>query len=57
MASTIGNSGSITLSAGISDVYGTLTNASGAKTIITGAGNATFYDNVTNSAGSEFRVR
>jgi hypothetical protein len=50
------NSGTIALSAGLSDVSGTVTQASGAKTIITGGATATFYDAVTNAAGSEFRV-
>lgn len=55
-AGSISNAGSITLSAGLTDVLGDLTNLAGGKVIVTGAGNATFYDNVTNNAGSEFRV-
>ena len=56
-ASVISNFGTMTFSAGISDVFGDLTNIANAKTIITGAGNATFYGNVTNAVPtSEFRV-
>jgi len=50
------NDGTISLSAGVSDVFGNVTQSSSGKTIVTGLGNATFYDNVTNQAGSEFRV-
>lgn len=38
------------------DVHGTLSNADGAKTIVTGNATANFYDDVTNDPGSEFRV-
>jgi hypothetical protein len=52
----LSNSGSLTFSSGLSDMTGTLTNNSGGKTIVTGGASASFYDPVTNSNGSEFRV-
>jgi hypothetical protein len=52
----LSNSGSLTFSAGLSDMTGSLINNFGGKTIVTGGATATFYDPVTNSAGSEFRV-
>lgn len=56
-AAAIDNRGIVTLSAGVSDVDTvSYTNRAGAKTIVTGAGNATFYGPVTNEAGSEFRI-
>ena len=55
-ASQITNAGTITVSAGVSDVFGSLTNNNGAKTIVTGGSTSTFYSPVTNIAGSEFRV-
>jgi hypothetical protein len=55
-ASTIDNSGSLVLSAGVSDVHGALVNQPLGRTIVTGAGNATFYGDVTNALSSEFRV-
>ena len=54
--SGIANNGTIALSVGASDVYATLVNNSGAKTIVTGGSSSTFYGPVTNAAGSEFRV-
>jgi hypothetical protein len=53
----ISNSGTIALSAGLSDVMGgMITNASASKVIVTGGSTSTFYGPVTNIAGSEFRV-
>ena len=41
------------MSVGASDVYATLVNNNGAKTIVTGGSSSTFYGPVTNAAGSE----
>jgi hypothetical protein len=50
----ITNSGTVALSAGISDFTGTLTN--NGTVILTGGGTATFYDAVNNSGTSLFRI-
>jgi hypothetical protein len=50
------NDGTIALSAGVSDVFGDVTQSSSGKTIVTGSAVASLYDAVTNDAGSEFRV-
>jgi hypothetical protein len=55
-AAVLDNSGSMIFSAGVSDVYGNLSNTGSGKTIVTGLGNVTFYDDVSNAAGTEFRV-
>ena len=53
----ISNAGTITLSAGLSDVMGgTVNNLNGSKVIVTGGSTSTFYGPVSNVAGSEFRV-
>jgi hypothetical protein len=52
----ITNGGQIQLSAGLTDVYGSLTGSSGSKVIVSGGGTSTFYSNVTMNSGSEFRV-
>jgi fibronectin-binding autotransporter adhesin len=44
MASSISNAGAMTFSAGFTDVFGAVTNVSGAKVTVTGGGTATFYD-------------
>jgi T5SS/PEP-CTERM-associated repeat protein len=50
------NSGTVTLSGGDSDVLGSvITNATG-KIIVTGNSTATFWNDVFNNSGSEFRV-
>lgn len=54
-ANTI-NAGTVGFSAGVSDVFGTFANGGTGKTIVSGLGNATFWDDVSNVAGSEFRV-
>jgi hypothetical protein len=50
------NNGQLQLSAGFTDVYGTLTTAAGSKVIVSGGSTSTFYNDVTASSGSEFRV-
>lgn len=56
-AGGIDNRGTITLSAGVSDIDAPLlTNRANAKTIVTGGGNATFYGTVVNETGAEFRI-
>jgi hypothetical protein len=53
----ISNDGTISFSAGFTDVSGgSLSNNNGSKVIITGGSTSTFYGAVTNNAGSEFRV-
>lgn len=52
----ITNAGVIQLSAGLSDLSGTLTNAAGGRTIISGGAVASFYSPVHNAPASEFRV-
>ena len=50
------NYGKVQLSAGLSDVFGHIVNASGSKVIVTGGATATFYGPVDCNSGSEFRV-
>jgi T5SS/PEP-CTERM-associated repeat protein len=55
-AAALNNSATLSLSGGVSDVFGTVTNLSGGRTIVTGNATGVFQDNVTNNPGSEFRV-
>jgi hypothetical protein len=48
------NSGTVALSAGLSDVVGSIVNSG--TIIVTGGGTATFHDSLSNSAGAQFRV-
>jgi hypothetical protein len=50
------NAGEIAFSFGTSDLFGAVNNLAGGRVIVSGGGNATFYDDITLSAGSEFRV-
>jgi T5SS/PEP-CTERM-associated repeat protein len=50
------NNGTISLSGGSSDVFGTVTNNSTSRVFVTGNSVATFYDDLTNNAGSIFQV-
>jgi T5SS/PEP-CTERM-associated repeat protein len=50
------NAGSLLFTSGQSDVYGTITNNSASKIIVSGAGTATFYNPITNNTGAELRV-
>ncbi len=50
------NASTLSLSAGVSDVFGPVTNAPGGKSIVTGNATAVFQGDVTNLPGSEFRV-
>jgi T5SS/PEP-CTERM-associated repeat protein len=52
----LANSGTISLSGGLSDINVPLTNQLGSKVIITGGSTSTFFQTVTNQSGSEFRV-
>ena len=56
-AGGVDNFGSITFAGGLSDIdVGQYRNRVNAKTIVSGAGEAIFYGNVVNDAGSEFRI-
>jgi hypothetical protein len=55
-ASQLNNSGTVQLSAGVSDFFGNVQNFNGSKIIVTGNSTSNFYDNVSNFTGSEFRV-
>ena len=46
----------MTFSSGDNSVFGAVANASGSQVIITGGAITTFYGNVINNAGSDFRV-
>ncbi len=53
------NNGNLALSSGITDVFGDVNNATGSATrgiTISGNADVTFWDDVTNSAGSLFKV-
>jgi len=50
------NDGQVQLSAGLTDVFGSITGNAASKIIVSGGGTATFYNNVTMNSGSEFRV-
>jgi hypothetical protein len=49
------NNGNVGFSGGFADVYGDVTNNTGAKIVISGGSTATFYDDV-DAAGGEIRV-
>ena len=53
---SIDNHGSMAFSAGVTDVFGAVTNAAGSKTIVTGNSTTTFYDAVTNDPASSIVV-
>ncbi|MCS7034298.1 MAG: hypothetical protein NZ561_09940, partial [Phycisphaerae bacterium] len=55
-AGSLVNNASITLSGGNSEIFAPFTQGSPARTIITGFGTTTFYEDVTNQAGTELRV-
>ena len=50
------NRGQVNVSFGTSDIFGTLTNQSGGKVMISGNSNTTFYDAVEVPGGAEMRV-
>ena len=50
------NNGGIGFSAGVTDVYGDVTNPSGGRITVTGGATATFYDDVVHNAGAVFQV-
>jgi hypothetical protein len=52
----LANSGQISLSAGITDLFGPVNNTAAAKIIVTGGATATFHSSVTGVAGTEIRV-
>jgi T5SS/PEP-CTERM-associated repeat protein len=49
------NQGAVFLSSGITDVFGSVTNATGGRVVVSGNADATFWDNVTNN-GAQFKV-
>lgn len=50
------NSGTIALSAGVTDIHGDVTNNASGKIIVSGNANASFWDDVTNSPGGSIKV-
>ncbi|HWP40808.1 MAG TPA: dockerin type I repeat-containing protein [Tepidisphaeraceae bacterium] len=52
----LSNGGMLSLSAGISDIFGNVSNQPGARLLVSGAATGVFHDAVTNAAGSELRV-
>lgn len=50
------NGGLVGLSFGVSDIFGNITSSAGGRIVLSGASDATFYDDITLNAGSEFRV-
>jgi T5SS/PEP-CTERM-associated repeat protein len=50
------NDGQMSFSGGFTDVFGSLTNNSGARIISTGGGVTTFYNAITHSAGADIRA-
>jgi hypothetical protein len=52
----LNNTGTLALSAGISDIQGDVSNQSGGRIIISGNANVSFWDDVTNNAGGSIKV-
>jgi hypothetical protein len=52
----LANAGTLGLSFGTSDVFGSISNSNGGQIIVSGNSNATFYNSIYNYSGAEIRV-
>jgi Dockerin type I domain len=56
VSTLLDNAGDLALSSGISDIHGDVNNLNGARILISGNADVTFWDDLTNNAGATLRV-